>query len=238
MFDFDRQLVVVTGAAGNLGRAVVGLFLEAGARVCAVDHRSGRIQEQLADQQFRGELNLFENVDLTDLKQTQSLSERIFEVQGVPDVLVNTVGGFTYGEAVHQISAETWNRMFDLNVQTLLNTAKAFVPSLVEEKRGRIVNVASRSGLRGSAQTGAYAAAKGVVIRLTESMAAELLPHRIRVNAVLPGIIDTPENRRDMPEADFSRWVTPEDVARTILFLSSDQSEAISGAAIPIYGRS
>jgi NAD(P)-dependent dehydrogenase (short-subunit alcohol dehydrogenase family) len=128
--------------------------------------------------------------------------------------------------------------MFDLNVHTLLNTAKAFVSSMVAEKRGRIVNVASRSGLRGGAQNGAYAAAKGAVIRLTESMAAELLPHQIRVNVVLPGIIDTPENQRDMPSADFTRWVSPEAVARTIMFLSSDQSEAISGAAVPIYGRS
>jgi NAD(P)-dependent dehydrogenase (short-subunit alcohol dehydrogenase family) len=236
--EFTDAIVVVTGAAGNLGRAVVRLFLESGAMVCSVDHKEGRLEDQFDTNRLPGGLLLYNSFDLTNLDQTMKLADQIEEDVGVPEILINTVGGFTYGEAVHQMSQKTWDRMFDLNVNTVLNTAKAFVPAMVTEKRGKIVQVASRSGLQAGAQNAAYASAKSVVIRLTESMAAELLPHRIRVNCVLPGIIDTPENREAMPNADFAKWVPPEDVGKVIRFLASEESAGVSGAAIPIYGRS
>jgi NAD(P)-dependent dehydrogenase (short-subunit alcohol dehydrogenase family) len=236
--EFTDAIVVVTGAAGNLGRAVVRLFLESGAMVCSVDHKEGRLEDQFDTNRLPGRLLLYNSFDLTNLDQTMKLADQIEEDVGVPEILINTVGGFTYGEAVHQMSQKTWDRMFDLNVNTVLNTAKAFVPAMVTEKRGKIVQVASRSGLQAGAQNAAYASAKSVVIRLTESMAAELLPHRIRVNCVLPGIIDTPENQEAMPNADFAKWVPPEDVGKVIRFLASEESAGVSGAAIPIYGRS
>jgi NAD(P)-dependent dehydrogenase (short-subunit alcohol dehydrogenase family) len=154
------------------------------------------------------------------------------------DVLVNTVGGFTMGERVDQITAETWNKMMDINVRSLLNASATFVPRMLEAGGGKIVTVSAGAALKGGAKMGAYAAAKAAVLRLTESMAGELKASNIQANCVLPGTIDTPENREAMPNADFDKWVTPEKIARVILFLSSPGAEAITGAAIPITGRS
>ncbi len=238
MFDFSDSVVVVTGAAGNLGLAVTQKFLAAGATVCAVDHKQNRLSQLIASNSFSGKLICYDGVNLTDAAQTLSLAERVQNDGGVPDVLVNVVGGFTYGETVHALSDQTWQRMFELNVQTVINSARAFIPEMIAQNHGKVINVASRSGLKAGAKTSAYASAKSVVIRLTESMSAELMADNIQVNCVLPGIIDTPQNRASMPNADFDRWVLPEKIADPILFLASEGAQAISGAAIPVYGRS
>jgi NAD(P)-dependent dehydrogenase (short-subunit alcohol dehydrogenase family) len=237
MFDLSENIVLVTGAAGNLGGAVVKLFLEAGATVCALDHRQGRL-ERLHNPSDSSELHLFENVDVTDRRMMEELSEKVKHQVGKVDVLVNTVGGFAYGEMVHEISPESWEKMMSLNVQSFLNVTRAFVPDMLNNGEGKVISVGSRASLKGGAMTGAYAAAKGALLRLTESMAGELMPYNIQVNCVLPGTIDTPENRGAMPKEDFEKWVSPEEIAQVILFLSSPQSNAISGAGIPVYGRS
>lgn len=128
--------------------------------------------------------------------------------------------------------------MFNLNIRTVFIACQAVIPRFIQQHDGKIINVSARAGLVGSANMSAYSAAKSAVIRLTESMAVELKPERITVNCVLPGTIDTPQNRTEMPNADFSRWVLPESIAETILFLVSEAGRDISGAAIPIYGRS
>ena len=154
------------------------------------------------------------------------------------DVLCNIAGGFRMGEAVHETSDEIWDFLFNLNVRTLLNTVRAAVPALIEAGAGKVVNVGAAGALKGGPMMGAYAAAKSVVIRLTEAMSAELRDRNINVNCVLPTIIDTPENRAAMPDADPTRWVAPADLARTIMYLASDDARAIHGAAVPVAGRS
>jgi NAD(P)-dependent dehydrogenase (short-subunit alcohol dehydrogenase family) len=236
MFDFSDKVIVVSGAAGNLGRAVVDAFLAAGGTVCGLDHRQGRLAEMFSTQ--GGNFHIYENVDLTDREALIALGEEIQAELDRVDVLVNTVGGFTMGERVDEISTATWNRMMNINVISLLNAAAAFVPGMLAADGGKIVSIGAGAALKGGAKTGAYAAAKAAVMRLTESMAAELKASNIQANCILPGTIDTPENRQAMPNADFEKWVTPEQIARVILFLSSPDANAISGAAVPITGRS
>jgi NAD(P)-dependent dehydrogenase (short-subunit alcohol dehydrogenase family) len=154
------------------------------------------------------------------------------------DVLVNIAGGFRMGEAVHETSDANWDFLFDINVRTLRNAVRAIVPQMITRGGGRIVNIGANAALKGVAGMGAYCAAKSAVIRLTESMAAELRTKNINVNCVLPTIIDTPENRAAMPKADPSLWVAPADLAGTIAFLASDEARAIHGAALPVTGLS
>ena len=234
MFDFKDKVIVVTGAAGNLGSAVVAAFLDAGGTVCGLDHREGRLAEMFPDNATN--LHIYEGIDVTDQAAMLALGERIHVEVGPVDVLVNTVGGFTMGERVDQISAKTWQNMLDLNVHSLLNTSAAFVPGMLVAGRGKVVSIGSGASKKGSAKMGAYAAVKGAVLRLTESMAAELKANNVQANCVLPGTIDTPQNRQAMPGADFKKWVTPGQVAQAILFLSSSAADGITGAALPVFG--
>ena len=142
------------------------------------------------------------------------------------------------GKPVHGTSDEDWQFLFDVNARTFLNAVRAVVPQMIEAGGGKVVSVAAYGALKGGAKMGPYAASKDVVIRLTESMAAELRTKNINVNCVLPTIIDTPDNRTAMPDADPSRWVAPEDLAKVITFLASDDARAIHGASIPVTGLS
>jgi NAD(P)-dependent dehydrogenase (short-subunit alcohol dehydrogenase family) len=153
-------------------------------------------------------------------------------------VLCNIAGGFRMGEAVHETSTDTWELMLRLNAGTVLDMARAVVPSMLAQGQGWIVNVAAGAALRGAAHMGAYAASKSAVMRLTESMAAELRTRGIHVNCVLPSILDTPENRAAMPDADPGHWVSPEDLAAVIRFLASPAARAVHGAALPVSGLS
>jgi NAD(P)-dependent dehydrogenase (short-subunit alcohol dehydrogenase family) len=142
------------------------------------------------------------------------------------------------GPSVHETSDADWNLLFDLNVRSVLHCTRAVVPQMVGAGKGKIINVAANSALRGVAQMGAYCASKDAVVRITESMSAELRDSNINVNCVMPSIIDTPENRAAMPDADVHRWVSPEALAEVIAFLASNGARAINGAAIPVAGRS
>src|SRR5437773_926737 len=152
------------------------------------------------------------------------------------DVLCNIAGGFRMGHPVHETPENIWELMLDLNASSVINVARAVVPKMLAAGRGKIVNVGAVAGLAGKANMGAYSAAKSAVIRLTESMSAELRDGGINVNCILPSVIDTPQNRADMPGADPRRWVAPEALADVILFLASDAARAIHGAAIPVTG--
>lgn len=236
MSDLENKIVVVTGAAGNLGKAVIAKFLENNAIVCGLDHKAGRLHAFISESDSNQRLYAFENVDVTDRHAMQELGDRVKAQVGVADILVDTVGGFTYGDRVHELSEAAWTKMFNLNVQSFLNTTSVFVPGMISKGSGKVVAVGARASLAGRAKSGAYAAAKGALLRLTESMAEELKTVGIQVNCVLPGTIDTPENRKDMPNADFSKWVTPDQVAEVILFLASEKASGVTGAAIPIFG--
>jgi NAD(P)-dependent dehydrogenase (short-subunit alcohol dehydrogenase family) len=141
------------------------------------------------------------------------------------------------GEAVHETAPETWEFLFDLNARSFVNVAKVVVPQLLERGSGKIVTVGAAAAAKGVAQMGAYCASKSALVRLTEAMSAELKDRNINVNCVLPSIIDTPDNRAAMPDADPARWVAPQALAEVIVFLASDGASAIHGAAIPVTGR-
>ena len=226
---------MLTGAAGNLGRAVAAAFAARGANVVLLDRDAQALRAAFgADTPQR----LAIAADLLEPAQVEAALAAAVAAFGRVDVLCNLAGGFRMGEAVHETSAATWDFLWKLNVRTLLGTAHAVVPHMLGHGGGRIVNVGAFSAQRGVAAMGAYCAAKDSVIRLTESMSAELKERGINVNCVLPTIIDTPENRAAMPDADPSRWVAPADLAHAIVFLASDEARAIHGAALPVAGLS
>ena len=227
--------VMVTGAAGNLGRAVAKAFVDLGANLALVDLRREHLERAYGSDNER---QLLLPANLLEQKQVDDAVAKTIERFKRIDVLCNIAGGFKMGEAVHETTDETWNFMLDLNGRTVLHAARAVVPKMLAAGGGKIVNMGAFSAQKGVAQMAAYVASKSVVIRLTESMAAELREKNINVNCVLPTIIDTPENRAAMPNADPRRWVATEDLASVIVFLASDGARAIHGAALPVSGLS
>ena len=226
--EFSAQTVVVTGASGNLGGAVARAFAARDANVGLVarhvDAMTGvRLERQLAV-----------TADLVQQADAERVAAESMARFGRIDVLCNIAGGFRMGAPVHETTDETWNLLLDLNVVTLLNMVRAVVPRMLAQGGGRIVNVGANAALRGTAGMGAYCATKSAVIRLTESMAAELREQNVNVNCVLPTTLDTPENRAAMPKADPSRWVQLDDLAQTIVFLASPGARAIHGAALTV----
>lgn len=227
------RVVMITGAAGNLGRAVAQEFARAGDALAL----AGRTRESLAN--AWGEetpQRIFAAADLLDRSQVDAAVRDVLRRLGRIDVLCNIAGGFHMGEPVHETGDAEWNAMMDLNVRTVLHTAHAVVPHMIARGGGKIVNVAASAASRGTGRMGAYIAAKSAVLRLTESMAAELRERGINVNCVMPSIIDTPENRAAMPEADPARWVQPSQLAQVIAFLCSDAAAPLHGACIPVVG--
>lgn len=216
--------VLVTGANGALGRAVVAAALASGAVVISVD---------LAFDGVAAERESRLAVDLTDATATTAALSPLADI----DALYNVAGGFTMGEDAFDAGPH-WDEMFRINVETLRNVLRAVVPGMRQRGSGRIVNVGALSAREGQAGMSAYCAAKGSVMRLTESLSRELRGSGINVNAVLPSILDTPRNRADMPDADFSRWVTPASLAGVMLFLGSAAARDIHGALLPVCGGS
>jgi NAD(P)-dependent dehydrogenase (short-subunit alcohol dehydrogenase family) len=227
---FTQRTVMLTGAAGNLGRAVAVAFATAGANLALLDLKRGSLQD--------GERQLVLETDLLDAQSVQAAVAKAAQRFGGIDVLCNIAGGFRMGPAVHETSDKDWNFLLDINARTMLNMTRAVVPLMLKAGGGKIVNIGAFAAQKGAAQMGAYIASKSAVIRLTETMAAELREKNINVNCVLPTIIDTPENRAAMPKADPKRWVAPADLAQVIVFLSSDAARAIHGAALPVTGLS
>ncbi len=236
MQDLKDRVTLITGAAGNLGRAAGMAFQRAGARTILVDHARERLEKLRPELVDASDHMLAGGVDLTDAAAVEGLTAGVVDRFGRIDVLVNTVGTYRGGKPVHEETLETWERLFDANVRTTVMMVKAVVPVMLRQGSGRIVNVGSRSALQGGARVAAYSASKSAVVRLTESLAAELKAAGVNVNCVLPSTIDTPQNRQAMPEADFSTWVTPEAIADVIVFLAGDAARGITGAAVPVYG--
>jgi NAD(P)-dependent dehydrogenase (short-subunit alcohol dehydrogenase family) len=224
----DGKVIVVTGALGALGRVVVDEALLRGARVASVDHAPTQVPATQDQLELGG-------VDLTDAAQAKKAIDAATAHFGKLDALINIAGGFAF-EAVADGDPKTWQRMYALNVTTALNASRAAIPHLAKSGMGRIVNVGAMGALQAGAGMGAYAASKAGVHRLTEALAAEQ-KSKITVNAVLPSTIDTAANRASMPKADFTKWVSPKELAEVILFLASDAASALTGALIPVSGR-
>ena len=228
------KTVAITGALGALGCVVAETAARRGAQVALIDH--ARVApEGLAERLGAGAL-IVGGVDLTSAPAAEAAMASVEAKFGRIDALINIAGGFQW-QTVADGEIDGWDRMYAMNLKTALNASRAALPYLLASGAGRIVNVGAQSALHAAAGFGPYAASKSAVHRLTESLADELKLKGVTVNAVLPSTIDTAANRRDMPKADFSRWVAPADLAAVILFLISDEAKAVTGALIPVSGR-
>lgn len=221
----NGKTVIITGGGGVLGRAVSLLAAARGAQVVLIDVMA------LPD----GPGVRLGKVDLTNLEATQRAMDEAKAKTGRLDALFNIAGGFRW-QTLEDGDIANWDALYNMNVKTTATACKAALPHLLASGDGRIVNVGAAGAVKAAAGMGAYAASKAGVMRLTESLAEELKGRGVTVNAVLPSIIDTPANRADMPDADFSKWVSPDDLAAVMLFLASGEAAAITGALIPVTG--
>ena len=210
--DFSSRTILITGAKGNLGRALGDAFTARGGKVVPVDLPTNLLDQAQVDAVVQKAIQDFKRID----------------------VLCNIAGGFRMGKPVHETADADWNFLMDLNARTVLHTARAVVPHMIAAGGGKIINVGAFAAQKGAANMGTYIASKSAVIRLTETMAAELREKNINVNCVLPTVLDTPQNRADMPKADPKRWVAPADLANVIVFLASEEARAVHGAALPV----
>lgn len=238
MDGLEDSVVVITGAAGNLVPTIADKLLSAGAKLVLVDRARDRLPSvypQLADDPNHW---LASGIDLTSPEDVAKVANGALDRFGRIDALLNIAGMFRAGTPVHEMAVEDWDQLLSVNARSAFLTARAVSPSMIDRGRGKIVNVGARPGLRAGAGNSGYAAGKSAVLRLTESLSAELKGHGINVNAVIPGTLDTEGNRQSMPKADFSRWVPLEALADVVIFLISEQARAIHGAFVPVYGLS
>jgi NAD(P)-dependent dehydrogenase (short-subunit alcohol dehydrogenase family) len=227
------KVVAVTGGSGQLGMAVVRAAVEAGAQVAVLDRSQPPTGTPLP-----GGVLAIGGVDLADADAARQAVDKVAAHFGGLDAIVNVAGTFRF-ETLEQGSLDTWDLMYRVNLRSAASASRAALPHLLARGSGRIVNIAAAAAVsKAGAGIGAYAASKAGVLKLTESLAEELKEHHITVNAVLPTVIDTPANRTAMPQADFSRWVAPQAIADVIVFLLSGAARAVTGAAIPVPGRS
>jgi NAD(P)-dependent dehydrogenase (short-subunit alcohol dehydrogenase family) len=233
MFNFNGKVVVVSGASGNLGRAAAEAFLASGASLVVGDRNISRSRDYFGEHAHI----CYQAVDFMNPDEVEGFIAAGLNQFGKIDVLVNTIGGFRTGKVV-DTKPEDWEFMFELNLRPAYLLSRAVLPAMLSRQSGKIIHTSARSALSGTARLAAYSASKSALMRMVESLSAEVKDQGITVNCILPGTIDTPQNRQDMPNADFNRWVAPEEIAQVILFLASDASRAITGAAIPVYGRS
>ena len=233
MKNFSNRVVMISGAAGNLGRATAQAFTDRGGSLILLDRAENRLQGIYTESTDHLLLN---SVDLTDPEAVDRAAEAALGRYDKIDVLVHTMGGFRYGTTVENTSVEDWDFMFNLNARSSFIICKAVLPQMISRGSGAIVLIGARPGIKGIAKGAAYSASKSAVLRLTESISVENKHVGIRINAILPGTIDTPQNREQNPEGNFEKWVTPEALARVVLFLTSDAASPIHGALIPAYG--
>ena len=235
---FSGSVVLVAGGTGGLGRAVTSAFLEEGATV-AVTYRNQPEWEKFkaAASAHAPRLEGCE-VDVTDETAVRQLIEKIISKQGHLDALVNTVGGYAGGLKLWEMETRVFEQMLNLNLRSGFALSRAAVPAMLKQGHGAIVNVAAKAAFDHAAGASAYAASKAAAVAMFDSLAADLKRTAVRVNTILPSIIDTEVNRKTMPKADFSKWPKPRDIARVILFLCSDDAKVIHGASIPVYGDS
>ncbi len=233
----EGKVALITGGTGALGGAVTRAFAERGARIAVTYRTEAEAQNCRSLLGTRADAVMFIQTDVVVEAEVQRLAGTLVDRFGRIDILLNLVGGYVGDLPVAELPEATWNRMLEVNLKSAFLCAKHIVPSMQRAGGGCIVNVSSRAALKVFPGISAYAAAKAGLLAFTETLASEVLKDRITVNAILPSVIDTPANRKAMPKADPSAWVTPEEIAHLLLFLCSDAAKDISGAAIPIYGR-
>ena len=236
MLESSNRVVVITGAFGVLGTAVARAFGQTGARLALIDvaQPSAELQREFTVSQQH---LLLGGADLANEEATRKTMAAIAMRFGGIDVLVNVAGGFRW-EKLEGGSLETWDALYAMNLRSAVVSCKCALPALLERGAGgRIINIGAGAAAKAGIGMGAYTASKAGVQRLTEALSEELKDRNVTVNAILPGTIDTPRNRLDMPTADFGKWVSPEKIAGVIVFLASEEASAVTGAAIPVFGR-
>jgi len=237
MIKITDKVFLITGSSGNLGSAILTRFVSEPNKFALPQRSPGKHQEKhpfiisLPDQ------FLIAEASVTNPEEMEQFVQAAINKFGKIDILINTVGGYKAGKPLHKTCLDTWDLMIKLNAQSVFATSHAVIPHMIANNSGKIINIASRAGLHGMKNSSAYSAAKAAVISLSESMAAELKDYEINVNCIIPGTIDTPENREAMPKEDWSKWVSPSAITEVITFLISDLSNAVNGSCIPIYNK-
>ena len=224
-----NKVVLVTGANGGLGTHVTEAFLRGGARV------AGTARKIQPTDFGSGDFSAIPG-ELSNESGARAIVKQVIDKFGRLDVLVHTVGGFAGGSSVAETDDATFDRMLDLNLKSLFHILRAALPELIRTKDGRVIGIGSRAALEPGASVGAYSASKAAMVSLIKTVAQEHKASGLRANVVLPGTIDTPANRKAMPNADFSKWVRPQAIADLIVWLAGDTGREVNGAAIPIYG--
>lgn len=237
--ELNGKVAIITGAVGNLGSAVARRLAADGAKLVLIDRDAAKLTALTDALNLPAEAVMKVVIDITKKVEVQALIESAVEHFGQIDALVNVAGGFRMGEPIFNLDEDTFDFMMNLNARSVFLMSGAAAKAMISKgTQGRIVTIASRSALKGDPLMAAYNASKAVALRLTESLAAEVMDKGITVNAVLPSVIDTPQNRANGASAEeIAKWVTPESLADVIAFLLSDGARDISGAAIPVYGR-
>ena len=234
----SNHIVLVAGGTGGLGRAVSLAFLRHGSTVIVTYRHDGELAELKAIAGADASRLTASLTDVTDEVAVQKLVDQIVADHSRLDVMVNTVGGYVGGPRLWELDSKTFDRMLSLNVRSGFALAKASVQPMLKQKSGSIVNVAAKAAFDHAAGASAYAASKAAAVAMMNSLAAEVKGTGVRVNSILPSVIDTPPNREAMPNAPFDLWPKPEEIAEIILFLASEKGRLIHGAAIPVYGNS
>jgi NAD(P)-dependent dehydrogenase (short-subunit alcohol dehydrogenase family) len=233
---FTWKVVLVAGGTGGLGRAVSLAFLKEGAQLIVTYQRDQEFVELKRLAGADSSRLIGRQIDVTDESAVERLIAGIRSESGTLDILVNTVGGYAGGVKLWEMDTRTFDQMLALNLRSGYVLSRAAAKLMVTQGKGVIVNVASKAALEHQAGAAAYAASKAAALALMDSLAADLQGSGVRVNSILPSIFDTEANRRAMPGADFTKWPKPEEIARVILFLCSEDAQVIHGAAIPVYG--
>jgi NAD(P)-dependent dehydrogenase (short-subunit alcohol dehydrogenase family) len=235
---FQGKIVLVAGGTGGLGRAVSLAFLQEDAKLCVTYLVKEEFDALKAAAGQRAAHLQGHVVDAANEAAVRTLVEAIVEKHGRLDVLVNAIGGYIGGIKLWELDSKQFEHMLTLNLRSGYALAKAAVPIMLRQDHGAIVNVAAKAAFDHAAGASAYSASKAAAVALMDSLAADVKGLGVRINTILPSIIDTPANRQAMPKANFDKWPKPEDIARVILFLCSDDAKVVHGAAIPVYGDS
>ena len=229
--DFSNKIVLVTGGTGALGRSITKAFLESNATVVSSylnDRETGKIDNKSSIQLVKA--------NVTNEEEIEKLVLSVLDKHGRIDILVNVVGAYLGGKTVVELEEKEWDLMMNVNLKSAFLISKHVTRQMISSKYGKIIHVSSRIGLHSEGYDSAYAASKSGLIRLVESLSKETKELNINVNCIMPSIIDTEANRKAMPNADFNKWVKPEELANVVLFLSSEEAKTITGAAIPTFG--
>jgi NAD(P)-dependent dehydrogenase (short-subunit alcohol dehydrogenase family) len=233
-YNFSNKVVLITGGTGAFGRTLVKRFLESGARTIA-SYRNQTEADKLKSVNPQVEII---KLDISNEKEILKMVPKLISNFSRIDVLVNTVGGYLGGKNITELKEDDWESMMNLNLKSAYLISKHVIPIMKSAKGGKIIHVSSRTGLKSDGYDSAYAASKAALIRFVDSISQEFREDKININCILPTTIDTESNRRAMPNADFSKWLSPEDLANVVMFLCSSESKVINGAAIPTYGLS